>query len=395
MIKTHKIKIYPNSTMRKQLEKLFDYRRYVWNQALNIWQEMYDESLVLNDKHYRPNERKVRNELVNNKQDWQYALSARVLQLAVNDLAKAWKNFFNPAMPNHAMPNFKSKKRSQKTFKTDRAKIVNGKLRLDKPRDLIGGWFDIRLSEQARFEGKIKQVCIKQESDGYYVSLSIETNSESLSKTGKMTAVDVNVGKFDYKSDDGYEQLKTLPKQLLTCYQRIAAYQRQLARKRVANPKSFRSKKYQSVKTKLARTYQKAERIQEDLLQKFTTQLVHTYDVIGIEDLNVNGMKMGVASKGLHRSMFGKFREVLRYKADWYGKEIVLADRFFASTQRCSECGFIKTGDDKVTLHGNKKHHTKHNEYICYECGAVMERDENAVENLYWYVKHYQGLAKS
>ncbi|WP_278915859.1 zinc ribbon domain-containing protein, partial [Ligilactobacillus agilis] len=52
------------------------------------------------------------------------------------------------------------------------------------------------------------------------------------------------------------------------------------------------------------------------------------------------------------------------------------------STQRCSQCGHVKTGADKVGLDGNKQHRTTHNEYVCYECGAVMDRDENAVRNL-------------
>ena len=89
-----------------------------------------------------------------------------------------------------------------------------------------------------------------------------------------------------------------------------------------------------------------------------------------------------VASKGLQRSLFGYFRQVLTYKASWYDKEVVLADKYYPSTQRCSECGYIKTGEDKVGLDGNRKHKTKHNEYICYECGAIMDRDENAVMNL-------------
>ena len=92
-----------------------------------------------------PNER-VRDELA----DWQYQLSARVLQLAVKDLAQAWHNFFNPNMPNHRRPRFKSKKKSVTSFTTDRAKIIAGKLRLDKPREGISKWFDIRLSEMPR-----------------------------------------------------------------------------------------------------------------------------------------------------------------------------------------------------------------------------------------------------
>ena len=118
-------------------------------------------------------------------------------------------------------------------------------------------------------------------------------------------------------------------------------------------------------------------------MHKFTTQLVNDYDQIVIEDLDVKKMQMThVASKGLQRSMFGYFRQVLAYKCDWYGKELIFADQHYPSTQRCSQCGHVKKGDEKITLQGNPKHHTNHNEYVCYRCGAVMDRDKNAVNNL-------------
>ena len=80
--------------------------------------------------------------------------------------------------------------------------------------------------------------------------------------------------------------------------------------------------------------------------------------------------------------MFGYFRQILSYKCDWYGKDLLIADKYYPSTQRCSKCGHIKTGEEKVGLNGNLKYGTKHNEYICYECGNIMDRDENAVLNL-------------
>ena len=97
-------------------------------------------------------------------------------------------------------------------------------------------------------------------------------------------------------------------------------------------------------------------------------------------------MKMGVASKGLHRSMFGAFRSILTYKSEQYGNDLVVADRLYPSTQICSKCQYRKTGDEKITLWGNKKHHTKHNEYVCYNCGNNIDRDENASVNLYQYL---------
>ena len=72
MLKAQKIKLQPNSTMIKVIEELFSYSRYCYNQALEIWNTMYDSSVLLEDKSLRPNWRKVRNKLVSNKADWQY-----------------------------------------------------------------------------------------------------------------------------------------------------------------------------------------------------------------------------------------------------------------------------------------------------------------------------------
>ncbi len=181
MIKTHQVKIEPNEHMRRQIEQLFNYRRYCWNQALGLWNDMYDESLIMNDKQRRPNGSTVRNELVRNKDDWQYALSSRVLQQAVSDLEKAWKNSFNPNMPDHSKPRFKSKKNYKPTFTTDSARLVNGKLILDKPQGVNkADWYGIRLREKVRFDGTLKICTITQKSDGLYANLIMETTNETI-----------------------------------------------------------------------------------------------------------------------------------------------------------------------------------------------------------------------
>lgn len=73
------------------------------------------------------------------------------------------------------------------------------------------------------------------------------------------------------------------------------------------------------------------------------------------------------------------------YRGKWYAikfKGLSIPEGKITYTQRCSACGFIKTGDDKITLSGNQKHGTHHNEYICYHCGYKDDRDHNAVLNL-------------
>ena len=379
MIRTQKVRLYPNQSMKKVLDDLCDYRRYCWNKGLALWNDLYDSSLILNDKKLYPNERKVRDELVANKEDWQYELSSRCLQLTISDLGKAWSNFFNKAMPDWGKPKFKSKKDARQGFKTDRAKIVNGKLRLDKPQG-TKDWFDIPFKGAKSLDGNLKVVSIYRENGKYWASLPFEVEIDKKGKTGKNTAVDVNVGHFDYTD----VRINTLPNHLDKLYKRIKFYQRQLSRKRVVNGKNAtKSNNYVKTRAKLQRDYRKVANIQHDIIHKFTTKLVNDYDKIVIEDLDVKKMQMThVASKGLQRSQFGLFRQILTYKVNWYGKELIIADRYYPSTQRCSKCGHVKTGEDKIGLNGNQKHKTKHNEYICYECGFEIDRDENAVMNL-------------
>ena len=380
MIKTQVVKLKVNKTMQKHLDALCDYRRYCWNKGLETWQLMYEAHSLNKQDNLSPNERRVRDELVANKADWQYDLSARCLQLAVKDLANAWKNFFDKAQPDWGTPSFKSKKAPRQGFKTDRAKIVNGKLRLDKPRSISKEfWFDLSSYEALKMS-EVKVVSIFKEKNAYYAALPYEEEISSKAKTHQKTAVDVNVGHFNYTEG----QIKVLPVKLQKLYKRIKHYQRVLARKREVNGKlAAKSNNYFAVRTKLQRDYRKVANIQNDLLQKFTTKLIDNYDQIVIEDLAVKEMMMThVASKGMQRSLFSKFRLILTYKCDWYGKELILANKTYPSTQRCAQCGYVKKGDEKITLQGNKKHGTKHNEYICYQCGYSNDRDENAVLNL-------------
>ena len=378
MIRVQKVRLYPNQTMKKVIDDLCDYRRYCWNRGLALWNDMYDSSLVLDDKKLKPSKRKVRDELVANKEDWQYQLSARCLQLAISDLGKAWSNFFNKAMPDWGKPKFKSKKASRQVFKTDRAKIINGKLRLDKPRGKT--WYDIKFKGAKSLAGDLKVVSVYRENGKYWASLPFEVEIAKKNKTSNKTAVDINVGHFNYTEG----KVNTLPNHLKKLYKRIKYYQRQLARKRIVNGrKATQSHNYVKTRAKLQRDYRKVANIQHDIIHKFTTKLVSDYDKIAIEDLDVKKMQMThVASKGLQRSLFGYFRQVLTYKAEWYSRYLKLADKYYPSTQRCSNCDHIKTGEDKIGLDGNQKYKTKHNEYICYACGFEMDRDENAVKNL-------------
>ncbi len=372
-VKTRTVRLYPNSHMTKELDKLCDYRRYCWNLGLETWNELYEIYLLGKENNSSPSEYKVRDYLVANKQDWQYTLSARVLQQGISDLGKAWKNFFDKSLPDWGKPKFKSKKAPRQGFKSDRIKFVGNKLRLDKPRENKAVWYDIRLRGNL-LDYDYGTVSIYRVNSKYYASIPYKVEDiPRKPKTNQSTAVDVNVGHLNYTEGS----CNVLPKRSAKLYDRIKHYQKMLSRKKHG------SINYQEVRTKLQRDYTKVTNLQHDIIHKFTTKLVSEYDTIVIEDLDVKHMQMShVASKGLHRAQFGYFRQCLTYKCEWYGKSLILADKFYPSTQRCSKCGNVKSGEEKITLSGNAKHHTKHNEYICYNCGAILDRDENAVANL-------------
>ena len=398
------VRLYPNETMKTVLDSLCDYRRYCWNQGLELWNTMYEARLIglpvelrakikasLTDKTIEfseeeqalralfpaPSQNLVMNELVTQKADWQYELSSRALQLAIKDLARAWNLFFNN--PKTAgKPNFKSRKKPKQGFKTDRARIIDGRLVLDQPHAYKGEWISIRFKGANIPDGHVKLCAVTRTKGKYIATVTMDVDTVALPKTGKKTAVDANVDHFD--TTTGQTSLK--PELLDRLYERVRTYQRQLARKRKVNKNYRHSKSYQATRAKLQATYERIRNIQNDLLHKFTTDLYRENDIVVIEDLDVKGMQMKKKAKNLHRSLFGRFRQFMEYKAEKFGKMLIIADRFYPSTQRCSDCGHVKTGDEKITLSGNQKHGTKHNEYVCYHCGYEDDRDHNAVLNL-------------
>ena len=396
----YQVRLYPNKTMKRVLDSLCDYRRYCWNEAIACWNEQYEvrsielpedlrnklrnktETLTEEEKdlvnqYPGPSRYGVLNELVANKADWQYTLSSRVLQLAVKDVATAWRLFFNN-QDTAGKPTFKTRKEPKQGFKTDSARIRNGRLLLDKPHGYQGEWYTIRFRGLNIPDGKLTLCAVTRLNGRYTATFTIDVEPTPLPHTGRKTAVDANVDHFD--TTEGRTTSK--PDVLNPLYDRVRHYQRILARKRHRNPRAIHSKGYQATRAKLQRTYERIANIQKDLLHQFTTRLYQQFDTVVIEDLDVKQMKMSKQAKNLHRSRFGQFRQMMEYKSKKFGKTLIVADRYYPSTQRCSACGFVKTGDDKITLSGNCKYGTRHHEYICYQCGYKDDRDHNAVLNL-------------
>lgn len=262
---TRKVVLKPNKAMQQVLDSLCDYRRYCWNEALELWNTLYEQRLIglteeerstlqelvksrqpltselqeLNALYPSPNNYTVRNILVAQKEDWQHLLSSRVLQLAVKDLATAWSRFYKNSKE-FGKPSFRSRKDLKQGFKTDSSRIVNGKLILDKPQPYKEEWYPISFRGASLPDGKISLCSVIRRNGKYYASLVVEVESLNLTKTGKLNAVDANVDHFD--TVDGRFNLQS--KLLNKLYNKINHYQRMLARKRLENPDYKNSKGY-------------------------------------------------------------------------------------------------------------------------------------------------------
>ncbi|MEV6336417.1 IS607 family element RNA-guided endonuclease TnpB [Nocardia vinacea] len=171
------------------------------------------------------------------------------------------------------------------------------------------------------------------------------------------------------------------PKPLRAAQAKLARLQRRAARRRgpwdpATKRRQDRSKRWDRARAQVAKTHARVANLRRHALHTATTALAQQHSVVVIEDLNIAGMtrRGGARKRGLNRALadasLARLRGLLDYKSRWYGTTLVVADRWFASTQLCSGCG-AKT---KLPLHERL--------YRCGGCGLVIDRDLNAAINL-------------
>ena len=399
IIRTHKIRIYPNKHNQEVFQKYYDYQRSVWNRAIDernaqykIYKEMKATGLYTQkelNKNYFPHNKNLRKM---EKFDWEDNFNCRVREIQFDNLCLAWNRYFNPNMPNHKKPKYKKKKETESHKKLSLRNVrTKGKWLLlpksykSKPEYRFT---KIKMAQELRFNGRITDdFTVSVENNKWYVTITVEAPlEEKLAISKQSTGIDVNVGSIDYLKSDGlnkeYGKFYLLPKSLLREYDKIKFYSRVISKKRNKNPYYEYSKSYKEAIAKLNNAYTKAYNIQEENLNNIVKYFFTNYNRIVIEDLDVNSMRMNKRlCKSLHRNAFGRFKRKMINKAEEYNVDFVLADRYFPSTQTCSECNHVKTGDEKLFLWGDK-YGNDHNTYVCYNCGTIQDRTENAILNL-------------
>lgn len=363
MEKSYKYRIYPNKTQQELIQKTLGCTRFVYNYFLNKKINLYkkeNKSMTYNQ---------CSKDLTSLKQEleWLKEVDKDSLQKSLKDLDVSYKNFFKL---NFGFPKFKSKKDRYKSYRTsctnNNIKYLTNKIQLPK----LG---KVKITDEMIPYGRILNATISQEPDGkYYVSLCCtDVEFEQLPKTNTNVGIDLGIVDFAIQSD-GIRISN--PRFFEQSEKKLAKLQKELSRKTIGGSNWNKSR------IKVAKLQKHIAEQRRDFLQKLTTEIVRNYDVIKIENLSSSKMMRNkketnalthTRNKHIGDVSWYEFRRQLEYKCKWYGKELIIVDKYYPSSQICHICG---------TQDGKKDESIR--EWICKCCGAVLDRDLNAAINI-------------
>ena len=380
-----KIELRLNEEQKEIFRNAFNYSRYIYNKALDEWKRMY-EAWKEDNSQTKPNNRKVRDNLKASREDWELSQLNILIETTVEDLAKAfnmlWKGYGK-------YPKYKSRRNQKDSCrffrKTQYSLQVKGKKNNKLKLTGISSLIHMKESLCLKEGHTIQEVTVSKRADRYYASIVTRymDDSKKYLKDDSYIGIDLGVKDFAIINDNEglYKKYKSLSSKLIPLHKRIDIYNKILSRK------CYRSNNYEKARTKLNRTYERINNIRKDFLHKLSTHITTKYKHICIEDLKVSDM---IRNKNLSKSIaeqgWREFRTMLEYKAEKNGCKIIVADRWFPSSQICSCCGNVLKGSNKIKL--------SQRVYHCHECNNKLDRDYNAAVNLKLYGMRFVGQVK-
>ena len=378
--KALKVRLYPSEKQKVILNKTFGCCRVVYNERLTEHINYYN---TYKDSSNKPKFKgTLPKELREKKYTWlNEDTIAEALMQSLRNCEQAYSNFFNSIKKQRkgkkvGYPKFKSKKSYKDSFTLCMIKtkdlvdfnsrtILIPKLKNTKFRianfSLKSKWIEWFL------EATPLNMTISRNSCGeYYCSILFEREQdlEQNIRLSNSIGLDFSPNSLYIDSNNNpapnYKPFKQLNKKKLT------KLQRNLARKQKG------SNNREKARVKLARFEKHISDSRKDYIEKETLRLVRTYDVIGIEDLNIQGMmKFSHNAKNYVDTSWYTFTQKLIWKSQFNNCIVIKSDRFYPSSKTCNHCGYINYS---LTLRDRK--------WICPSCGTEIIRDENAGKNL-------------
>jgi putative transposase len=344
--KAFKYRLYPKDSQKPLLNQFFGHVRFVWNHCVEQFLQRQEPHSVKELRALHP---------------FLKTVSSASLQQKQRDFQETRKQFLNKKRKKKIRaPKFK-KKGAGGSFRLPYPKfqLRGGKIRLEK----IG---EISYVEDRPIPAGaiLLSVTVSQNAlHQHFISILVDCPLVPKPKTGQIVGCDLGLKSFVVTSENEV----FAPQQSYRKNQaELKKAQKHLSRKQKG---SARQKKQ---RRKVARIHQKIQNQRHHQTHQVTTHLVNHYDTLVIEDLNVQGMVQNrKLAKSIYDASFRLFRTQLEYKCEWYGKKLIVADRFYASTKTCSGCG-----------HKKAQMELSERVFLCEKCNLKLDRDLNAALNL-------------
>lgn len=351
MLRMFKYRLYPTKKQIKRIDTTLGMCGWLYNKLLSVKIETYrngGKSLSKFDLYKDISYFKTEKEELS-------LVYTQVLRTIADRIDKAFKNMFLRIKKGEKkIGKYKSFCYPQHgfSFTSDNKKINVSK---------VG---KIKIKKHREIEGKIKNLTIKKTpTNKYYAIFCCEIEHPIVNnKLERSVGLDMGLTHFLTTSDGMYIEN---PRYLRESEQKLKIIQRRYSKKKKG------SKNREKIRLKLARLHEKIANQRYDFTHKLSSNIVDNYGFIAIENLNVGGMLQNHhLSKSISDVGWGLFRRQLLYKAESAGIVIQEVDRFYPSSQLCSECGNL----EQLQLNNRI--------FKCSKCGSIIDRDINASKNI-------------
>ena len=357
---TYKFRLYPNKEQEIYFANVFGCCRLVYNHFLDEKKNQYKETKTSDS--YNVQSGKLT--LLRKTDEFEFlnAVPLQTLQCSLRNMHTAYENFYKHRS---SYPKFKNR-RNKQSFKLPQKqcfRIKDNKLYIPKLKSGI----DIVMER-----GIVGKICFatisKNKAGRYHISITVKQDYTPYGKTNRSVGLDLGIKDFVITSDGvKYKNHRSIIRALK---RKLKHNQRHLSRK------IHGSKRYENQVLKCNRIYQKITDVKTDYIHKITNELVRNYDVIKVEDLNIKGMmKNHKLAEAISECNWYQFIQTLEYKCLWNEKTLIKIDRYYPSSQMCSECGYIE----------KKVRNLNVREWTCCNCGCHHDRDVNAARNILKY----------
>jgi len=360
MQRAHRIRLNPTPEQEAYFRKAAGTARFVYNWGLSEVKRALDDGRT----PATALDLKARfNALKREQFPWVYEVTKCAVEGAFRNLGAALANFRASKRGERkgkkvGFPKFKKRKRNTGSFYLANDKFSVGGHWLNVPK--LG---KVNMTEPLRFAGKIVGATISARAGWWWVSIQVDVPRQQPIHQGHAVGVDVGVKDLAVDSDGArFENQKPL---------RIAMGRVKRLQRRVSRCLKG-SKNRRKAIVKLARAHYRVACLRADTQHKATTQIARKASLIGLEDLNVAGMlKNRRLAQALTDASLSELHRQLRYKAEWYGGQVVTIGRYFPSSRIHNGCGGYKADlqlAERV--------------WICPACGQKVDRDLNAARNI-------------